>query len=717
MNRSTVILSLVLILAMLAIKSVQADEPVLRPGDNIMLSLPGEPSLNYEVTISRSGDVLLPEVGPIVIKGFTASQASAHIKEQLQDYIRDVSRFEVILKKRQLMVNVLGYVKKPGTVTLSVGATIQEAIAAADGLSPGAQLDKVQVRRNSQATNQVTKQTNNQQVLTFNYKEYLDSGDVSKLPALQALDTIFVPASPLIGNVQIEFDAQTLSASGDGSDTSKSVTVFGEVINPGTFAYKEDTSVVDLIMRAGGVTRYAGVEKIRVISRGEPIMFNLKQYLDSADDKQLIQIAPGDTIFVPMSVDDVKTGLTVVYIMGEVFKPGAYEAAKNVSFLDILANAGGPTRFAETRQIRIIRADGGVTPFDLQKFTEGEAIASIPKVNPGDAIFIPEKVDLNEKSWLKVPPERAVKVIGEVNQPGRFEWSSEMTLFDLIAHAGGPNHKGNIAGIKILSRSESGQMTSTVFDMANFIEQGGDLSTIPTIKAKDIIIVPELPKDPSDNKAQWVRQPSKDSIYIMGEVTTPGRYMFTDDLHFLDILAAAEGPNDKADIHNIRITHRSGPKARVSHLNLGLYFETGDESLLPIVTTGDVIYIPAKNDLWLERQKQHTVRILGAINHQGRYRYDSDMTILDLLAKAGGFTNSALLDNIVVVNNSCCEHGINTFDLLSFSKSGNPAMLPPIRSGDTVYVMSEAQSDWRRLLGGVQDTLGVLSVFRILAGG
>lgn len=688
----------------MAASSLQSAELALRPGDKIMLSLPGEPSLNYEVTIGRNGDIMLPEIGPTIIKNLTPNEASAHIKTLLQDFIRDVSRFEVILKKRQLMINVLGYVKQPGLVTLNDGSSIQEAIAAAKGLSPGAQLDKVQVRRN-------------QEIFTFNYKQYLDSGDTSELPALQPLDTIFVPASPLIGNVQIEFDARTLTASGDGSDTNKSVTVFGEVIKPGTFAFKPDTSIVDLLMRAGGVTRYAGVEKIRVISKGQPIMFNLKQYLDSGDQQQLIQIAAGDTIFVPMAVDDVKTGLTVVYVMGEVFKPGAYEAAKNVSFLDILANAGGPTRFAETRQVRIIRANGQVTPFNLQQYTEGNAGNKIPSVNPGDAIFVPEKVDLNEKSWLKVPPERAVKVIGEVNKPGRFEWSDEMTLFDLIAHAGGPNHKGNIAGIKILSRDENGQMTSTVFNMAQFIEQGGELNSIPVIKAKDVVVVPELPRDPSDNKAQWVRQSSKDSIYIMGEVTTPGRYMFNDQLHFLDILAAAEGPNDKADIHNIRITHRNGPRAKVSHLNLGLYFETGDESLLPIVQTGDVIYIPAKNDLWLDRQKQQTVRVLGAINQQGRYRFDNDMTILDLLAKAGGFTNSALLDNIVVVNNSCCEHGVSTFDLLSFSKSGNPAMLPALRSGDTVYVMSESQSDWRRLLGGVQDTLGVLSVFRILAGG
>jgi NADH:ubiquinone oxidoreductase subunit F (NADH-binding) len=99
------------------------------------------------------------------------------------------------------------------------------------------------------------------------------------------------------------------------------------------------------------------------------LMILLVSYSSFADNT--VTLRPGDTIFVPMAVDEIKSGLTVVYIMGELFKPGAYESSSGVSFLDILANAGGPTRFAETRQIRIIRQDGSVSPFDLQQFTEG----------------------------------------------------------------------------------------------------------------------------------------------------------------------------------------------------------------------------------------------------------------------------------------------------------------------------------------------------------
>ncbi|MDA1379017.1 hypothetical protein PCI56_03035 [Plesiomonas shigelloides subsp. oncorhynchi] len=59
--------------------------------------------------------------------------------------------------------------------------------------------------------------------------------------------------------------------------------------------------------------------------------------------------------------------------------------------MDILANAGGPTRYSESRQIRIIRANGSIEPFDLQGYTEGLTKRALPPINPGDAIFIPEK--------------------------------------------------------------------------------------------------------------------------------------------------------------------------------------------------------------------------------------------------------------------------------------------------------------------------------------
>jgi len=679
-----------------------AQEEVLRIGDVLSIDLPGEAALNKEFQIDRRGQVMLPEVGSVKVAGKSLPDANKMISDKLAKMFRDLDRLSVTLKDRKLLVTVLGYVKTPGPVELPGDANVQMALNAAGGLAQGAQLDRMQVRRGNDS-------------IPFDFKKYMDSGDTTLLPELRPLDTIFVPASPLTGNVQIEFDGRTLAQAGDGAEDRTAIKVFGEVNNPAVFAFKQGTSAVDMIMRAGGVTRYASVEQIRLITQGKPRVFNLQDYLDSGDKSQLPMIEPGSTIFVPKQVEEIRRGALTVYIMGEVARPGAFEGKPGTGFIDILANSGGPTRFADTRQIRLLRADGKVEMVDLVKFTENPDAGKLPAVRPGDAIFVPEKTDTNEPSWLKIPTTRAVQVLGAVHKPGRFEWSDDMTMFDLIAQAGGPTARADVSALQIL-KHEKDRAKPVLFDLGAFLEKGGSLRDVPKIHAGYLIMVPELPQDPSDNKSQWVRQGADRSIYIMGQVGNPGRYAFNDNLGFLDILGAANGPTGNADMRNIRISHRNGEGAKVTKLDLGRYFETGDETLLPKVRVGDVIFVPDRNREWLDESKENTVRVLGSVSKPGRYRFSDDMTILDLLAQAGGPTSDAYQDKIVVVNLGCCQNEARVFNLIDFAKKGDITKMPVVRTGDTVYVPSIAQSDWKIFMDGVRDVVSVLSIFALIGG-
>lgn len=666
----------------------------LRSGDIIFVMLPGEPALNKEFQIDDRGQILLPEVGGVTVGGLTIEDAAAATRKQLGVAFRDLDRLRIALKERRLVIRVLGYVKNPGQVNLPGDAGVQAAITAAGGLSQGAQLDKFKLRRGNKD-------------ITFDYKKYLDTGDRSIIPALEPLDELFVPASPVTGNVQVEFDGRTLAAAGDGGEARNSIKVFGEVNTPAVYAYKPGVSIVDMLIRAGGVTRYATVEQIKIINNGDPVLFNLQAYLDSGDKKLLPEIAPGATIFVPKQIEEIRTGARTVYAMGEVAKAGAYDTKPGAGFIDILANAGGPTRFAETRQIRIIRASGAVDVFDLVAYTEGRGKAP-PAVNAGDAIFVPEKVENNEPSWLKVPPTRAIHVMGAVGKPGRYEWSNEMSFFDLLANAGGPTAKADIAHVQILKRQGDAN-AATIFDMEGFLTHGGSLSAVPKLLAGYVIMMPELPQDPADNKAQWTRQAPERSIYIMGAVGRPGRYAMTPAMGFLDVLTAADGPTDKADLRNVRVSHRHRGGARVSTVNLARYFAVGDDALLPKVRAGDVIFVPDRNKEWLDDPKEATVRVLGAVHKPGRYRFTDEMTILDLLAEAGGPTPSALQSRILVANIGCCTEEARMFDLLSFAKTADTRRLPIVRPGDTVYVPELTQLETRQALDFLKDVASIMS--------
>jgi protein involved in polysaccharide export with SLBB domain len=687
----------VLILAAMSIAG--ANERPLRIGDILAISLPGEEALTADLKIDRHGEIQLSEVGSLKVSGLTLPDASAAIRTKLDTAFRDLERLTVRLKESKLVVAVGGQVRQPGTVELPGDANVQVAIAAAGGIAPGAQLDGTKIIRGSKS-------------IPFNYKKYLDTGDASVLPQLEPLDLVFVPTSPLTGNVQIDFDAQTLARAGDGADESKAIAVFGEVINPAKFSYKPNATIVDMLMRAGGVTRYASVEQIRIIADGKPVLFNLQEYLDSGNAKKLPALKPGATIFVPIQVEQIRKGKHTVYVMGEVARPGAFELQEGATFVDILANSGGPTRFADTRQIRILRGDGKVSMFDMIAFTEGKG-GKVPLVGAGDAILIPEKLEILEPSWLKTPPSRVVQVLGAVYKPGRYEWSDEMSLFDLIAQAGGPNEQGDLAGIRIL-KNKNDTIRPTVFDLAAFIKDGGPAASVPKIKAGNIVVIPELPKDPTDNKAQWLRQDPSRSIYIMGAVGSPGRYAFDTQMGFLDLLAAADGPIKTADLRHIRISARGGKVSDVGVLDFSRYIETGDESLLPRLKTGDVVFVPDREQDWVEQSTEDTVRVIGAVGKPGRYKFSDRMSILDLLAEAGGPNEEALQDRIIVINMGQ-DVQANYFDLVKFSRTANYDALPVVRTGDTVYVPDKSQSHWNRFMSGVRDASQIVSLAAAIA--
>ncbi len=90
------------------------------------------------------------------------------------------------------------------------------------------------------------------------------------------------------------------------------------------------------------------------------------------------------------------------------------------------------------------------------------------------------------------------------------------------------------------------------------------------------------------------------------------------------------------------------------------------------------------------------------------------MTLLDLLAEAGGPTDNALQSKIVVINISQQTEGARLFDLVGFAKTGNIEKLPVVRAGDTVYVPNTSQSDWKIFMDGFRDVIPIVSLIALI---
>lgn len=83
-------------------------------------------------------------------------------------------------------VRVIGAVRTPGPYMLSGEKTLIDAILAAGGGADNAKLDKVNVIRTLPDGGQLT--------LTFDFKRYLETGDIRHNPLILADDTVSVPA-------------------------------------------------------------------------------------------------------------------------------------------------------------------------------------------------------------------------------------------------------------------------------------------------------------------------------------------------------------------------------------------------------------------------------------------------------------------------------------------------------------------------------------------
>lgn len=704
MKSTNLFIKLILPILLLAFSTLlQADPYRLKEGDEIKLSMQNVVAFEKSYQIDKNGFISLPEIGKYEIKNKTIDSATEDLKKELSFYYKGTDSLKIKIISKNKFIFVLGYVSKPQEIMLSSNENIQIAINKAGGVKQGAQLNKLQIKKKDGSST------------TFNYKKYLDSGNESDLPELETLDTIFVPASPLIGNIQAEFNLESIRAESGSMDVGNSVTVFGEVHKPGIYNFKDQQSLVEYIMKAGGVTRYGDVAKIRVISGNDPKVFNLKYYLDSGKQDKLIEIKKGSTIYIPIMDKDIEKTGTQVFLMGEIKNAGVYEIKEDTTFIDVLGAAGGPSRFADTNQIKIIRQDGSLVNFNLNNFVNNLGNQKIPKVLAGDVILIPEKASYAESAWLKIPSNKAVQVLGAVNNPGRFPWSNEMSIIDLIAHAEGPTQQADIEKVKILTYGKNNEPYVKYFNLNTVLKEGIDFSKLPPIKSGYTIVFEELPHDPTDNKSKWIRQSAERSVYVFGAVKASGRYSFDEHMSFLDILAAVEGPDADADLNAIQIVHRNSFEADVETFDFGLYMMTGDETLLPEIKMGDSIFVPYNSTEFFNKNSENTIKVMGSVNRTGVYKYNDEMTILDILAETDGFKDGALLDKILIVNMSCCEEGRSyAFDLEDFMEEPNYINLPALRPGDIVFIPSEDKAAWNTFMEAVRDVVLIASLLALV---
>jgi polysaccharide export outer membrane protein len=166
---------------------------------------------------------------------------------------------------------------------------------------------------------------------------------------------------------------------------TQSVTVIGEVKDPSFYRINTPTSIIEILAMAGGVSDTAD-RRILIERRGthEKISYFLSNDAIVAA-QTAVSVNPGDIVIVP------KAG--IVYILGDVSRPGGYTITDNaakLSVLELVARAGGTNHTAVPSHAKLIHKDEHgyeTTPLPLSDIQKGKR-ADL-QLQADDVVYVP----------------------------------------------------------------------------------------------------------------------------------------------------------------------------------------------------------------------------------------------------------------------------------------------------------------------------------------
>jgi polysaccharide export outer membrane protein len=178
---------------------------------------------------------------------------------------------------------------------------------------------------------------------------------------------------------------------------SQKVTILGEMARPGVFYLTGPTTLVDILSRAGWLSKSAGRQILLVREQpgagpGVPATNATIQRIN-LDDIQAgnaaknIPIQAGDTLFV-MSRDDNN-----YFVFGEVKRPGAYPLEKETNILEGITIAGGFTDKASPSRTRVIRVGATgqqVLEVDMNDVIKRGQRDKAVRLQANDVVVVPE---------------------------------------------------------------------------------------------------------------------------------------------------------------------------------------------------------------------------------------------------------------------------------------------------------------------------------------
>ncbi|MBP6964194.1 MAG: polysaccharide biosynthesis/export family protein [Armatimonadetes bacterium] len=179
------------------------------------------------------------------------------------------------------------------------------------------------------------------------------------------------------------------------------VHVLGEVNRPGQFEFKYGDRVMEAVAQGGSFRETANLRGAILTRRdmNESVPLDLHRLFIQGDMSVNMELMDGDTIFIP---EDTQNR---VFVLGEVLQPGQVKLKENMTAMDAISIARGPTDRGVLKGTVVIRggADGSRPAerikLDLGNFMSKADLTQNIKLEPGDVVYVPETA---KPDWSKI---------------------------------------------------------------------------------------------------------------------------------------------------------------------------------------------------------------------------------------------------------------------------------------------------------------------------
>ncbi len=542
---------------------------VLAPGDAITLNYKNNrhlPSVAGTYIISPAGIISLATIGEFTAAGKSLNSLKGSILEAFNALPFFNSNITVRLVEQNRFILMENGVRYPGWYRVPLTASLDELIAIAAGIKPGASAEEVIITRKKDG-----------KTVTLPFKEALP------LQSFDHLKLTLEAGREIVDNGDLLYVIMPREVTGQFSPTERNY--FKEKVEVDRHGY--------IFLPTQGNIEISGFSTGKI---SEILTNNLPKYLSKSDKAAVNLIEKRHYI----------------QILGQVALPGWYNIQESANIQAILSKAGGILDGANLAQVTITRKKDDTTtiiPADIQYYLSKGDNRMLPVLQENDTVFVPlappETTDLNTDNDLSLSQNVAqedqdipmIRIFGAVNRPGMYPApKGGMDLLDLLITAEGENADADLSSIQIM-RKRGGK---EVFNMQALLDSTspGEKNVFPRVFGNDIVhiarLVPvtDLPgRIVVDTETGEVQVPQVVTLTGLGS-NFHGVHPFSPAMTPLDAIAQAGGLNEFADTNDIIIIRRVKGKQVNLHYNYDKALKGKEPDVDFKLEVGDIIYIP-----------------------------------------------------------------------------------------------------------------------------